>query len=295
MRTARVLSPLTAVVLVVAALAPAVPAAAGIHYRSVTTSEVVGQGSSHTLRVEGWVDGAKAKIEFRESDNPTMPAGAYLLTQDGGRTLYFVNPEEKTYAEWNLDAMLRAVGGMMQAMGPLLRFEVSDPRVEMLAQEPGGTVAGLPTTHARYRTTYAMKVRVLGMGQASSVDRVQDIWSTDALDDVALGVWLRNRPSSTGNPELDKLMAAEMEKLRGFPLKTVEVTTTTGRKGKRESESRTVMEVTSLDRDAATPAATFELPADYRQTEMAPVAGAAGQGEEGDPDANPFKKIFGGG
>lgn len=286
-RPALVIAPLVALLV-------AWPAAAAIHYEAVTTSDTPGRGKPTTIRVEAWVDGAEAKIEFRESGTPTMPAGTYLLTRNGGKTLYFVNPEEKTYAEWNLDQMLQTIGGLMQAMGPVLKFEVSDVEVEKLAEGPGESLHGLATTHYKYRTTYVMKIKVMGMGSTSAVDRMQDIWATRDLDDVALGIWLRNRPAATGLADLDELIAAEMGKVQGFPLKTVEVATTTGKKGKRESETRTTMEVTTFERNASVPASTYELPAGYTKTEIVPTAGPAeGQGDEA--GGNPFKKTFGGG
>ena len=202
------------------------------------------------MRVEGWVAGERAKIEFVASDNAAMPPGTYLVTQDGGKTLYFVNPEQKTYAEWNLDQMLQTLGSVMQAMGPLLKFEISDVHVEKLGDEPGPELLGLPTRHYRYRTTYDMKIKVMGMGRSSAVDRMQDLWTTQALGDPGLGVWLRKEPPTTGDPDLDKLIATEMAKIQGFPLKTVEVSTTTDAKKGSKSETRIETEVTTLDRNA---------------------------------------------
>jgi hypothetical protein len=272
--------------------ATAAPAGAGIHYKSVTTTS--SQGQENTIAVEGWVDGPAAKVQFYESANPVMPAGTYLVTRDGGETLLLVNPEERTYAEWNLDAMLQTLGGMMRAMGPMLKFEVSDVEVSKLAEGPGPEMLGLPTTHAKYRTTYGMKVKVMGMGRETLVDRVQDIWTTDALSDPGLGVWLRKRPAATGDPQLDQMITAEMQKVQGFPLKSLEVSTTTAKNGKSESESRTTTEVTDLEREVSIPASTFEVPEGYQRTEVLPTGSEAGGGDD-EQGGNPFKRILGGG
>lgn len=292
----RVLLSLFALALI--ALAPALPAAAGIHYQAATTTQPA-QGKAQTISVEGWVDGEKARVEFTASDNPVMEEGTYMVTQDGGKTLFFVNPKDKTYAEWNLDQMLQTLGSVMQAMGPLLKFEISNVQVTKLGEEAGPTLVGLPTTHTRYRTTYAMKVKVLGMGRSNSIERLQELWTTQSLGEPGLGVWLRNRPMTTGDPDLDAMIAAEMAKVQGFPLKSVEVSTTTDAKKGKQSVSRTETEVVTLDRNAAVPAASFEVPAGYQRTEMMPTGAGAGAGDaEGGEDekgGNPFKKIFGGG
>src|SRR5882757_4344298 len=85
----------SSIVLGAALFVAAAPAFAGIHYKSTTKSEGPrGQGSE--VQVEGWVAGEKARVEFKESSNPSPATqkGTYLLTKDGGKTLYLVNPEE---------------------------------------------------------------------------------------------------------------------------------------------------------------------------------------------------------
>lgn len=256
----------------------ALPSFAGIHYKAVTKTQDASNQASN-IAVEGWVSGDKAKVEFEEAgNNPAAKKGAYLVTKDGGRTIYFVDPAEKTYAEWDLQAMLGMVGAVMQGMGPLLKVEFSDPKVEKLLEENGGTVSGLPTTHYKYRTSYNMKIKVMGMGQEANVVTEQDVWATDKLQDVALGVWLRSDPPRTGNENFDKLIASEMDKAKGFPLKTVTVSTTTQKKGK-QTVTRSTMEVTQLDTNADVAAASFEIPAGYQETQLLPTA-EAGEGQE---------------
>lgn len=251
-------------------LAVAVPCFAGIHYKSVTKTE--GAGQAGEIQAEGWVSGDNAKVMFTESaGNPVLREGMYLITKDGGRTLFLVNPEEKTFAEWSLQGMLGAVGTIMTGMGPLLKIQFSEPKVEKLLEEDGGTVAGLSTRHSKVRTSYSMTVKVLGMGNTTDVVSEQDIWATTRLADAGLGVWLRAEPPRTGHAELDKLIAAEAGKIQGFPLKMVTVSTSTSKKGKAQT-TRSTMEVTQLDGGAAVPASTFEIPAGYEKTEILPVA-----------------------
>jgi hypothetical protein len=253
-------------------LVAAVPAFAGIHYKSTTKSDDT-RGHSSEVQVEGWVAGDRARVEFKDSTNPSPATkkGTYLLTQDGGKTLYLVNPEEKTYVVWDLNAMLSAVGTVMNGKGPLLKIQFSEPKVEMLADEDGGTVAGVPAHHTKYRTSYTTTVKVLGMGRSSAVVTEQDFWTTTKLVDLGMGVWLRAEPPRTGNADFDRLLTAEKYKLQGYPLKMVTVTTNTDSKSGRASTSRSTMEVTQLDTSATVPAGNFELPAGYKETQMLPT------------------------
>jgi hypothetical protein len=269
---------ISAIALVLTCIA-SVPAFAGVHYKSVTKTEDA-QTKGSSMAVEGWVSGEKARVEFKESANPAAKQGSWLLTKDGGKTIYLVDPEEKTYAEWNLQAMLGLVGSVMQGMGPLLKIEFSDPKVEKLLDEDGGTVSGLPTRHYRYRTSYLMKMRVLGMANDANVVTEQDIWSTDRLQDVGLGIWLRSDPPRTGNEQFDKLITAEAGKTHGFPLKTVTVSTTTQKKNNKQTVTRSTMEVTQLDTSANVPGSSFEIPAGYKETQLMPTAEQGEQEEE---------------
>jgi len=250
----------------------AAPCFAGIHYKSSTKTQD-GNGKGSNIEVEGWVAGDNARVEFKEAGgNPVAKEGAYLITKDGGKTVYFVDPEEKTYAAWDLSAMLGVAGAVMNGMGPLLKFEFTTPKVEKLLEEDGGMVVGQPTRHYKYRTSYTMKMKVFGMSNDADIVNEQDIWATQKLQDNGLGVWLRSEPPRTGNEQLDKLIASEMGKVQGFPLKTVTVSTTTQKKNKKQTTTRSTMEVTQLD--SATPAATaFEIPAGYKETQLLPQTG----------------------
>lgn len=277
----------------------AAPLRAGIYYESTTSDE---QGKSQ-IRVKSWVEGGKARIEFEQGlDKSMMPKGSYLVTTDGGRTVYLVNPQEKTYGVWDLEAMLQTLGQVMEAAGPMMDLSIDNPRVEKRGQEAGGTIVGLPTTLYRYHTSYDFTMKIMGMTRSSHIEMDQEIWATGALEAPGMGVWLRaDRP--TGFEGLDKLIQAEMSKVQGFPLKTVTVTTTTGKKGK-ENTTRSTMEVTVLDRNRAMPDSTFEIPAGYQETQVMPIGGTQpaddGDGDDegeggGKKGKSPFKKIFGGG
>jgi hypothetical protein len=251
-----------------ACLALSAPAWAGLHYVSVTN--IKSDAGTQVMRAEGWVEGDNAKVAFLESDNPLMAEGAYLLTTDGGKTMVLVNPEEKTYAPFDLSAMAQTAGAMMKGLGGLVKMNVSNQKVEKLAEEPGPQVLGYSTTHYRFRTVYDMELKVMGMGQKTHNDTVADTWTTTAIGDAGLGAWLRREPPRTGIADLDELIASEMAKgIQGVPLKMTSVTTSKDQKG-REQTSTMTMEVTSLKKESV-PASTFAMPAGYTETQMMPA------------------------
>ena len=249
-----------------AAVLLAAPATAGMTYEA--TTKIGGPQGDQIIRTEGWVDGDNAKILFRESDNPLYAEGAYLLTSDGGKTLNLVNPEEKTYTPFDLDAMAATAGAALQGLGGLVKMSITNHSVEKLAEEPGGQLLGRNTTHYRFRVTYDSEIKVMGMGQQSANETVTDTWTTTELGDAGFGAWLRRDPPKTGIADIDALIASEMvQRMTGVPLKMVAVTTTTDKKKGEKQTSTMSMEVSSL-REQAVPAATFQLPAGYEKVEM---------------------------
>ena len=257
------------------------PVEAGIEYRARTWQE----GAQHNERMESTVtasiDGENGRIQFEDSGNPWMPAGSYLLTTDAGRTLYLVKPADKTYGEFDLAAVMQMLGSLSES--GMIKFEIDNPQVEILERGAGKSVAGVDTRHVRYRTTYDMRIKVLGMGRQQHVETVQDVWYTDELGDAAMGVWLRKEPPRTGT-ELDELVDLEMSKIEGFPLETVSTNVSTGKKGKTVTTT-THMLVSDLRRGVSFPADTFFIPADYTRTDLMPTEAMLAGGQQGDGEA----------
>ena len=255
-------------IILIAAAALAAPLRAGVEYEARTWQEGKQANEQAEMNVHGMIDGEKARIEFVESANPWMSEGAYLLTTDAGRTLQLVKPADKTYGEFDLDSVMRMLGALGEA--GIVSFEIENPKLETLAEGPGKTVAGVSTRHARYRTTYDMRMKIMGFKTMQNVQSTQDVWYTDELRDAAMGVWLRKEPPRT-NTDLDRLIDLEVSKIKGFPLETVDTMVTTGKKGK-QTTTITRMRVEKVSRGVSFPASTWVIPDDYTPVQMMPSA-----------------------
>ncbi len=258
----------TSMVCGIALLSLAGVANAGIFYRAETTVQTASRSKIQRTTVDAWVDGDKAKVLFRESQNPMTGQGSYLLTQDGGKTLFLVNPEERTYAEIDVEAMIGLLGSLNSGLGGMMEIEFSEPDVEILGEEDGDEILGFETRHYRVRSSFGVKMKVFGMKRSQETETFQDIWVTDEFKDPALAVWLRKDPPSTGDKNLDQIIAAEVGKLEGFPLLTRSVSTSVGgRKGKRKTTTTTTTEVVELKEMKIAPE-KFVLPPEFEKTEL---------------------------
>ncbi len=258
-------------------------ARAGWEYTLTTKSESGNKRAKPTqMLIRAWVDGDKARVEFLEGGGTGMSKGTFLVTTDAGKVAYLVNPTEKTYMKWDAEG-LAGMGGMMQAMG----MKFSAPKVEKLVEERGEKILGYATTHYRFRTSYTMDMNFMGFAQSSAVVNEEDIWATTELKDPGMGMWLKKREFKTGDKELDALIAAEVSKAKGMPLKRLAKNTSKDNRG-NEQVTTTVMEVTELKQ--ATPAASlFELPGGYTERAMPqmPGPGAGGGASRGSGPRRP--------
>ena len=272
MKNPRKLTALSTLALIGALVFPAL-ATAGHYYEAVTTNDTGQKKKQDVMQVRAWVEDSNAKVEFLTGEkNGFFSAGSYLVTTDGGETVYLVNPEEETYGSFDMEAMMATMGQVMNMMsqtGGMMKMEFADVSSEMLSEEAGGKVLGYDTTHYRWKSGYTMRMKMMGFKQETRTDTIQDIWSTDSLDARGFGVWLRpDRALRTGNEEFDKLISSQATTVRGFPLKMVNVSTMTGKKGKSTQMTSTT-EVTVL-REESVADSTFKWPDNYTEVEIIP-------------------------
>jgi hypothetical protein len=202
--------------------------------------------------------------------------------------LYLVNDKEKTYSEWDLDALLESVGNVMANMGGVMKILVENARVQTLLEEDGGRILGYPTTHYRFKTSYDMTIKVMGMGQAQHIETIQDIWSTTALDDAALGVWLNRNPPSMGDTGLAELIELEKQKAKGWPLRTIQEQVSQDQRGRTQA-TKTITEVTELSEGSA-PSGTYQWGSNYQMVNMMPDLANLQAGQEGQPQEQQEEK-----
>ncbi|MBN1238756.1 MAG: hypothetical protein JXB36_09645, partial [Gammaproteobacteria bacterium] len=242
----------------VSSLAAAPHVQAAWYYEATTTAE--GQGApGGASSVRAWVDGANARIEMTEGgQSGFLEAGTYLLTHDGGDTLYVVDPSDRTISEIDLAQIFQMAGNMAAMTGGMVDMQFKDFTSEQLAQEPGEDVLGYPTTRYRFRTGYTMSIGVLGMTRENRNETEHDVLCTDAIDAAGFGVWLRPDRFRTGNEDMDRMIEQQLD-LDCVPLRNRAVTTVVDGRG-RESTVTTTTEVTAL-REEDAPAEAFVLPA----------------------------------
>lgn len=245
---------------------------AGVTFTQVTTID--GKRTAVT-RISS--DGGNAKMEIVEApDNPFMPRGSYMLYTAGEMLL--VNPAQRTYARFD-SSMLE---GMAEMAG---QMEFTDVEFEKVVDEPGESIAGYPTRHYQFKSSWAMSMQ--GMPVKTEQSTVEDLWTTTAIE---LDLPATPLSSMSGMPsQVAEIVDNQgLRQVEGMPLKHVSVQSTKvnmsglgalgglgARLGGRMlsggaaggGDTTTTMEVTDIA-EVDVPAATFELPDGYQETQL---------------------------
>jgi hypothetical protein len=244
--------------LILTLLLAATPSWAGVTYTAVTRTIIGSKSSAGDFRVQGWVSGNHARMEFLRSDLPELGSGTYLVSSDGGETVFLVNPKERTFERWDVNSMMENMANMMRTFRGEMKVRFEEPKVEKLLEEKGPSMHGMPTRHFRYRTSYRAS-----LGDTETIATVveEDIWTTDAIAEPGVKAFL-NKRASTGDEQLDRILMAEMSKVPGFPLKR---TSSTQTQTKRQTTvNRSEMEIVEL-RTVQKPDTWFAVPKGFKE------------------------------
>lgn len=235
---------------------------AGMTYIAETRTILGSNDSNGDFRVQGWVSGNRARMEFLQSALPQLETGTYLVSNDGGNTVYFVNPKDKTFELWDISGMISNMADMMRSMRGEMRVRFEEPKVEKLLEEEGPKIQNLPTRHYRFRTSYKATIDMYDSDTIYTVTE-EDIWTTNAITEPGVKIFLDRRMSS-GDEQLDRILDQEMGKVVGFPLRRL--TSTRQETKKQVTETRSEMNIVELKTlDVAD--SVFEVPKGFAEVD----------------------------
>jgi hypothetical protein len=262
--------------------AAALPVADGMTYEFIMKSQntQTGNKESVTLRGRGTYAGDDAKLEILEAASSTGGAetfggkGTYFIVKGGGKEMFLVNPKEKTYMKWDIANMFAGMSKVVNAVGGLVKMQMSDIKIESHDLGAGETVQGHPTRHVQLVQNYTMSMSVLGRKKTSRSETTTDYYFAPNLRIAnpfvsnSEQMAMMSQLDMFNNPDYKTQMSAAMARMpkNGVPLKTVTKTVTTDEKGKQETNVAT-MEMVNF-KPSNVPASAFVIPSDYQGVEM---------------------------
>lgn len=241
---------------------------AAIQYEFIQTSRSDAENSASDLSARAVLDGRRSRVDFLSGN--AYPAGTYVI-RNGSSKLLFVDPTQKSYTELNTLSVASAIG--------TAKIDIQNLTSTVTRLDDVLEIAGIPADHYRLTMTYDITIIKNNMALKQGVRTVVDKWTTVRFGD-ALEAAVADR-IQTGNQQVDDLIAAELTKIKGFPLKqSVQITTIDKKNGKPARSElklppvRTTtreLTVTSI-REMKADDALFRVPAEYRKFNFAEQA-----------------------
>lgn len=245
---------------------------------SVTTAR--GRTDTATTVMHSTSAGGDARIELEKGSFPTMARfssgpHAVMIMRDGGKELFFLNPDEKQYVSFKPFEMMEGAQKMLEGMGGSMVVDTSVSRVKLDSIGPGPVIDGHPTL--TYRLTSVMRMTMTMMGQRNDVDtqstqELQVATDLGELGDVGGMNRFAEIMQSMGFPKgsFDSLVT-KRRKIPGLPLRAI-IHTTISAGGTSRTSDQTI-DTRNVKR-LPVPASLFVVPADYKSVAMPAMPGA---------------------
>jgi len=238
-----------------------------VQYEFIQTSRSDAEGAS-PMDISGRavIDGDRSRVDFLAGN--AYPPGTWMVSTDGARKLRFVDPIQKSFTEVNTLTIASAIGTSSIQITNLVPSvtKLDDKRI----------FAGIPTEHYRLTLTFDITVTLRNIPLKQSVRAEIDKWTTVRFGEIA--DTFGENPVETGNPEVDRLIAAETGKIRGFPLRqTIKIITmnVAAKRARPDSQlkipsTRTMsreMTITSIN-ELKPDERLFNIPAEFKKADF---------------------------
>ena len=276
------LAAVAALPLLLAAKPLSAPLSGGTTYEWVVRSQSTRTGNKESvmMRGRGTFAGNDGKLEILEASaqsggqsNMFGGKGSYFLVLDGGKKMMMVDPTNKQYMEWDMASMMAGMSKMVNAVGGMVKMEMSDVKIEAHNLGAGETIQGYPTQHYQMVQNYTVSIKVFGHESKSRNESTTDYYFAPSLKGLA-NPFVSNSQAYAqsfdmfNNPDYKSQMSAAMAKIgsSGVPLKSVAKSVRTDDKGKQETTIVTTEMVNFKNGDI--PSSTFAIPAGYTMIQM---------------------------
>ena len=242
---------------VVAVLAFAARLQAGITYRFESISEGT---KTQTFSGVAKIEGGQSRVDVSSSDEKFFPPGAAIHSSSTSSVLTVLNPAKKTYYQIDFEHLGETAAATQKELSKFM--SVSEPKVDVKKEGPGGLVEGYPTQRYRSISSIEIRVNTPGSHMMNRMDMTSEVWTTEKIPADA-GKQLQ-MPFHSGVEGIDKLISATHSRISGFPLK--EVTTTRMTLNGTTTTLTRRSSVTNIRR-ATFGAAEFVVPAGFTKVE----------------------------
>ena len=241
-------------------MAIASSAFAGVTYKAQSTTTGV---RNMTIAGTVSVDGPHMRMDVAKGDNMLFKDNSIVLSSDAGKTMSVYDPSSKTFFDLQLQDLLGNTSSMLKNFGDMIKVSFDNPQVTVHDGGDGGTMDGFPTHKYVLDAQYDMNIDAMGQKMTTHLSMNTETWATDQLASE-MSSFLQVRGLRTGIENIDKVIEAQTNGVRGFPIKQVS-TVKISQQGNdlTMTTTSTVTDVVKKTIDAS----SFAPPAGYTKTD----------------------------
>lgn len=222
--------------------------------------EVIREDETEYFSERVTADEDNARVDF--INRAGQPDGSYMVTNDAGKTIVVHEGDKSICANWDRAEFFQAAGKILTKGERMISAKISSVETTVVSEEEGPEIEGYPTRHIKLRTHYKGSGRLLFVKMTYSIEELNDIWVTNAMElpEIEKG-WLE-AASRTGNEFLDEHARAWPENPKETILRhtnVIRLVNVKSGKTQEKTEHLTVTNISTLDA-ADLPAGIFQLP-----------------------------------
>lgn len=263
---------------------------AGMEYTARMESHPEGEKPAVTKAKVAIEEPSYFRIDFEEVDRPSLwGPGDFLLTQDGGRTVYLVNTTDKTYMVLEMDKLLKSLQPLRETTKGMVTISIDNPKVMRKRGDNDQVILGYKTQHYIIDSAYTMTTKALFFKMQQKIHAIKDIWVTKDLSYPVMD-FFQAQNFKTGFDDLDRLVAQEMKGIQGFILRSKTLQTVTY-KGKTTQNTHT-FEITGIKKKSFKKS-YFQVPEGYQETTLVTSMGEDEEKEDKEKDEEAPKGLKG--
>ncbi len=217
-------------------------------------------GETHSYIINSVYQGNNSRFTLHDPDDSTTGAGVYVLSNDGGKTAFYIDTNDNNCHRWTNEEFTQNLSTFLLESKRKFNVKVSDLNVDKLLEEPSESMLDLPTTHVRYALSFNASYKYMFFKGQYAVERQTDYWTTPKIESITTPIPLfQNIGQHAGEGQVDQQLSDIFASNVGFRLRSELLQTTTDKKGKKSS-TKMVQYIKTLNEVENLPDNTFDVP-----------------------------------
>lgn len=217
-------------------------------------------GETQRYIVNALYENKKSRYTLSDPDDSTTGAGIYLLSDDDGKTAYYIDSNTNSCHRCSNAEFTETLSNFLLKSKGKFNVETSDMEIEKLLEEPSEKIHGIPTTHVRYALSLNAGYRYTLLKGQYALQRQADIWSAPESETFSSIVPLfQDIWRYTGTDELDPKISSVVGTGTRFQMRSEIKQTRTNSKGEKTT-TKIVQYIKTMQEVSEPPVGTFQVP-----------------------------------